>query len=97
MENGNGEVSYTNERLPLHNTENNNCRTQYGIPENYNPEEHPAVKLRNQSNADRSETQRKRRSKNRLSNRRSTGFVSPDIVEEALKMGPEGHGSTDNN
>ena len=32
------------------------------------------------------ETQRKRRSKNRLSNRRSTGFVSVEEVEQAKNI-----------
>lgn len=91
MENGNIEVSYANERFINEKTENvTPCRTQYGVPENYNPADHPAVKLRNHSNTDRSETQRKRRSKNRLSNRRSTGFVNQEMVEEALMMGPNG-------
>lgn len=40
--------------------------------------------------SDQSETQRKRRSKNRLSNRRSTGYVSQDMVEEAIRMGANG-------
>lgn len=39
--------------------------------------------------SDQSETQRKRRSKNRLSNRRSTGYIPPEMVEEALKMGDQ--------
>ncbi|KAG5876564.1 hypothetical protein JTB14_037247 [Gonioctena quinquepunctata] len=63
------------------------CRNQYGIPDNYNPDEHPPVRMRNNPNFDKSETQRKRRSKNRLSNRRSTGFVSPEEVDEAGRMG----------
>lgn len=40
--------------------------------------------------SDRSETQRKRRSKNRLSNRKSTGYVTEAEAEAALKMGPDG-------
>ncbi|KAJ8922132.1 hypothetical protein NQ315_004066 [Exocentrus adspersus] len=67
-------------------------RNQYGVPENYNPADHPPVKLRNHSRTDQSETERKRRSKNRLSNRRSTGFISSDMVEEASKLGPNGGG-----
>ncbi|ENN83219.1 hypothetical protein HUJ04_013601 [Dendroctonus ponderosae] len=59
----------------------------YGIPSNYDPADHPPVRLRHNHHCDQSETQRKRRSKNRLSNRRSTGYVSPEMVEEALKMG----------
>ncbi|XP_066256154.1 uncharacterized protein [Euwallacea similis] len=59
----------------------------YGIPTNYNPADHPPVRLRQHNHSDQSETQRKRRSKNRLSNRRSTGFVHPEMVEEAVKMG----------
>lgn len=39
--------------------------------------------------SDLSETQRKRRSKNRLSNRKSTGYVTEAEVEAALKMGAE--------
>ncbi|XP_060519552.1 uncharacterized protein LOC132697859 isoform X2 [Cylas formicarius] len=62
---------------------------QYQVPEDFDPADHPPVKMRHGNhNADQSETQRKRRSKNRLSNRRSTGYVSPELVEEALHMGP---------
>ncbi|CAH1113141.1 unnamed protein product [Psylliodes chrysocephalus] len=93
MENGHVEVSYANERFAHEKTESvMSYRNQYGVPENYNPAEHPAVRLRNHSNADRSETQRKRRSKNRLSNRRSTGYVNAELVEEAFQMGPNGNG-----
>ncbi|KAF2900060.1 hypothetical protein ILUMI_06129 [Ignelater luminosus] len=50
---------------------------------------YPGVKLREkrpQTNQEKSETQRKRNSKNRLSNRRSTGFVTPEEIEEAMSM-----------
>ncbi|KAL1517890.1 hypothetical protein ABEB36_001595 [Hypothenemus hampei] len=66
----------------------NNKLQAYGIPENYNPDDHPPVRMRQHNHSDQSETQRKRRSKNRLSNRRSTGYVPQEIVEEALSMGP---------
>ncbi|CAH2013131.1 unnamed protein product [Acanthoscelides obtectus] len=66
---------------------NMSCKSQYSLPENYNPADHPPVKMRNHNCSDMSETQRKRRSRNRLSNRRSTGYVTGDVLEEALKMG----------
>ncbi|XP_050308925.1 uncharacterized protein LOC126745215 [Anthonomus grandis grandis] len=59
----------------------------YGIPANYNPADHPPVKMRQHNHHDQNETQRKRRSKNRLSNRRSTGYVPPELMEEAMQMG----------
>lgn len=48
----------------------------------------------NFSTSDNSETQRKKRAKNRLSNRRSTGFVFEEDIEAALKMGT---GASDEN
>ncbi|KAK9882281.1 hypothetical protein WA026_020389 [Henosepilachna vigintioctopunctata] len=62
------------------------------MPANYNPADYPPVKMRNRKDStDLSETQRKRRSKNRLSNRRSTGVnYSAETIEEALAMGPHG-------
>ncbi|CAG9864660.1 unnamed protein product [Phyllotreta striolata] len=91
MDNGNAEV----ERFDSSKT--TTARNHYGIPENYNPADHPEVKFRNHSNVDRSEAQRKRRSKNRLSNRRSTGYVNADVLEAAMKMGPDGEGTPDDN
>ncbi|CAG9761733.1 unnamed protein product [Ceutorhynchus assimilis] len=78
-------------RLPAADISMSNDKTQnnYGLPENYNPADHPPVKFRQHSHTDQSETQRKRRSKNRLSNRRSTGYVPPEVVEEAIKMGDQ--------
>ncbi|XP_018566459.1 uncharacterized protein LOC108907317 [Anoplophora glabripennis] len=91
MQNSEVEVEFISGSLPHeHTTEMMNTKSQYGVPENYNPADHPPVKMRNHNNSDQSETQRKRRSKNRLSNRRSTGFVSSDTVEEASKLGPDG-------
>ncbi|KAJ8954903.1 hypothetical protein NQ318_016843 [Aromia moschata] len=90
MENGNIEVDYSCSRLPHESDpEMISNRNQYGLPENYNPAEHPPVKLRSHTSSDQSETQRKRRSKNRLSNRRSTGYVPPEVVDEALKLGSD--------
>ncbi|KAJ3660857.1 hypothetical protein Zmor_005286 [Zophobas morio] len=51
---------------------------------------YPEVQLRQKSPTDTSETQRKKRARNRLSNRRSTGFVSEDQVKAAMEMGAEG-------
>ncbi|RZB39388.1 hypothetical protein BDFB_010247, partial [Asbolus verrucosus] len=62
----------------------------YRVAENCKTSSFPEVQLRNKSPTDTSETQRKKRAKNRLSNRRSTGFVFENEVEEALKMGPAG-------
>ncbi|XP_074035090.1 uncharacterized protein isoform X2 [Leptinotarsa decemlineata] len=82
------EEHLSNERIQHeHSDSKESYRNQNEIPNGYNPDEHPPVKMRNNHNTDKSETQRKRRSKNRLSNRRSTGFVSPELVEEALSMG----------
>ncbi|XP_018323131.1 uncharacterized protein LOC108735604 [Agrilus planipennis] len=44
-----------------------------------------SVKMR-EKRYDKSETQRKRNSKNRLSNRRSTGPISPDELEAAIAL-----------
>lgn len=65
---------------------------QYGLPTNFNISEHPPVVMRVKSHrdSDQSETQRKRRSRNRLSNRRSTGYVTPEQIEEAKNMGESG-------
>ncbi|KAF7265997.1 hypothetical protein GWI33_020729 [Rhynchophorus ferrugineus] len=70
-------------------TETQQPKQKYGLPENFNSAEHPHVIMRSRSKEiDHSEAQRKRRSKNRLSNRRSTGFVSAEQIDEALAMGP---------
>ncbi|KAJ8975582.1 hypothetical protein NQ317_013084 [Molorchus minor] len=86
-----GDVDVSCNRLPHESSSDMmTTKNQYGLPESYNPADHPPVKLRNhQSSCDQSETQRKRRSKNRLSNRRSTGYVPSGLIDEALKMGPD--------
>nr|XP_023024589.1 uncharacterized protein LOC111512673 [Leptinotarsa decemlineata] len=71
------EEHLSNERIQHeHSDSKESYRNQNEIPNGYNPDEHPPVKMRNNH-----------KSKNRLSNRRSTGFVSPELVEEALNMG----------
>ncbi|CAG9824321.1 unnamed protein product [Phaedon cochleariae] len=96
MDSGNVDLQFSSERLSHESRETMSCMTnQYQVPADYNPDEHPPVRMRNHTNADRSETQRKRRSKNRLSNRRSTGFVNPEMVDEAMKMGACGTGDSE--
>ncbi|CAH1371884.1 unnamed protein product [Tenebrio molitor] len=62
----------------------------YDLQENCKTSSYPEVQFRQKSPGDASETQRKKRAKNRLSNRRSTGFVFEDEIEAAMKLGPEG-------
>ncbi|EFA01064.1 hypothetical protein TcasGA2_TC003982 [Tribolium castaneum] len=57
---------------------------------------YPEVQLRQKNPADASETQRKKRARNRLSNRRSTGYVFEEQVDEAFKMGPAGENNGTN-
>ncbi|KAK4877344.1 hypothetical protein RN001_009850 [Aquatica leii] len=55
---------------------NNPCATKW-----------PEVKFREKRTQDKSESQRKRNSKHRLSNRRSTGFINPEDVKAATALG----------
>ncbi|KAF5303729.1 hypothetical protein FQR65_LT00873 [Abscondita terminalis] len=56
---------------------------------NINATKWPEVKFRDKRNVDKSESQRKRNSRNRLSNRRSTG-INVEDVQAAATLGPQG-------
>lgn len=63
----------------------NNANCGFDRNGNNHQTSYPPVVMR-EKRYDRSETERKRLSRNRLSNRRSTGYVTPEEIELAAKI-----------